>query len=459
MVYNTGMGIDYNNDLIAAISTAPGESAIAAVRISGGGADLVLGKLFSRKPPYRSRYFYHGQIIRDGLIIDDVMAVYLKGPHTYTGQDTAEIYCHGGHMASRRVLEACLAAGCRLAEPGEFSKRAFLNGRLDLSEAEAVSDLICATTEAAAQTAVNQVAGRLKAAISGIRERLLDFLASIEATVDYPEDDLDGQVSGDILRSIGGILEETGRLLVNAEFGKVYREGIRASIIGRPNVGKSSLLNAFLGEDMAIVTDIPGTTRDALHADISIRGVSVLLTDTAGIRESTDAIEQLGIERSMRAIENAQIVLLILDSSHTLDDEDIELYNSIKNKPHIVVKNKSDLPSKIEGQLSALGIEAIPVSAKTGQGIEQLENAILDSMLSGTAAPRDAILSNVRHIDAVRRAHEALLAAKGALEEGLSPDLAATDIRAAWHALGEVSGGTVDEDVVQRIFAKFCVGK
>jgi len=450
------------HDLIAAIATAPGQAGIAVVRISGDNALLALKKIFMHDGEYESHKLYYGKVISAGKVIDYAMAAFMKAPHTYTGDDTAEIFCHGGYAVSQAVLSAALNAGCRMADAGEFTKRAFLNGRMDLSQAEAVSDLIAANAELAAQTALNALSGRIKTQVASMRETLLDFLAKIEVCIDYPEDDVEQQTADTIIPKIKQTILELQVLLDTSRRGRIYKEGLFVSIAGRPNVGKSSLLNAIMGESRAIVTTTPGTTRDTLEADIEINGLEVKLVDTAGIRKSQDEIERLGVKRAADAIDKADIILFVIDNFEGIKDEDLKIYKTIKNKPHLIVVNKMDTDESVkEDDIKKVfvGSEYIFISALNHTNIVKLENKIFDFVGVHEIGRNETVLSNVRHIEAIKAAKSYLEEALKAFENKMPIDMASIDIKAAWHALGEVTGETVDEQIVERIFSKFCVGK
>jgi tRNA modification GTPase len=447
---------------IAAPATAPGTAGIAVIRISGPKSLDVLRGCFTHAGEYEPRRMYYGTVKLAGEPVDQAMAVYFQSPQSYTGEDMAELQCHGGQETVRAVLQAALASGATAAQPGEFTKRAFLNGKLDLSQAEAVMDIISARAEGARRLALGQLEGRLGRRVSEIQDELLLLLAEIEVTVDYPEEDLEEQTTQTVAERLRAICAELMDLLATARAGRALREGVRAAIVGRPNAGKSSLLNALLGEDRAIVTARPGTTRGTLDAEASIRGLPVTFTDTAGIRHSRDEIELMGVERARKALASASLALLVLDGSAGITDDDREIAAAAGDVPLILVLNKADLPlqataRQAESEFSSLG--TVAVSAVTGQGIAALQDLIFSACAGAEGFSESAALSNLRHIEAVKEASAALGEAIGTLEKGFPPDTAATDVRRAWHELGQVTGRTVDEDVVDLIFERFCLGK
>lgn len=454
--------MDTNMETIAAPATAPGIAGIAVIRVSGPDALHVLRRCFSHAGEYEPRRMYYGSILKSGEAADRGLAVYFKSPHSYTGEDMAELHCHGGQETVRAALEAVFAAGAAPAEPGEFTKRAFMNGRMDLTQAEAVMDLIASRAEGARRLALGQLEGRLGRRVTELQDKLLALLAEIEVTVDYPEEDLEEQTAESAARRLEGIAGELDGLLRTARAGRAIREGVRCAIVGRPNAGKSSLLNALLGEDRAIVAAKPGTTRDTLDAEANIRGLPVVFVDTAGIRHSRDEIELLGVERARKALKTATLALLVVDGTLGLAQDDREIRDAAGDIPLIAVLAKADLPARFSperavGELECAG--ALAVSALTGKGLAALQDAIFEICAGRGDASESAVLSNVRHIECVREAAEAVSQAMEALREGFPPDAAATDIRRAWHALGQVTGKTVDEDVIDLIFERFCLGK
>lgn len=455
-------------DTIAAIATAMGEGGISIIRVSGSRAVESVNSIFrgvnnkrlSDIKPYAMMY---GHIIDKDTneILDEVIVSFMKGPKSFTAEDTIEINCHGGVVATKKILENVIKCGVRIAEPGEFTKRAFLNGRIDLSQAEAVIDIIRAKTELSMKSAVLQSEGRLSKEIGSLRHKLLGVIAHIEATVDYPEDDLEEVTSEKMDVEIDNILEEINHLIVTAEEGKILREGLSTVIVGKPNVGKSSLLNALTMENRAIVTDIPGTTRDVIEEFISIDGVPIRIIDTAGIRETEDVVEKIGVERSKEKIEEADLVILMLDSSKVLDEEDLEIIHYIKDKKYIVLFNKVDLKSEINiNQIKDINSEyIIPISIVKGEGLDNVKRVIKELFFRGDIKAQDILITNSRHKEVLYRAQESLLSAKNALKNTFAIDLASIDIRNAWSSLGEINGDTLEEDLIDKIFSEFCLGK
>ncbi|MEX1376709.1 MAG: tRNA uridine-5-carboxymethylaminomethyl(34) synthesis GTPase MnmE [Eubacteriales bacterium] len=451
-------------DTIVAIATASGKAAIAIVRLSGDESLQIASAIF-RGSALKDRKMTYGYIADGDNKIDEVNIVYMKAPKTYTGEDTVEIYCHGSMFVAQRIVEAAVKNGARLALPGEFTKTAFLNGKLDLSQAEAVIDVINSSTKSAKDMALNQLSGRLKNSINSLIHLLTRCIAQIEVTVDYPEEDIEDVTIDHSLEIVNEVLEYVNDALAQSERGKIYKSGIRCAIVGQPNVGKSSLLNAILGESRAIVTSVAGTTRDTLEAHVDIAGVEVILTDTAGIRKSEDFVEKIGVDRAYAAAESAHIVLFVLDMSKNIDEKDIDLYNHIKSKPHIIVLNKEDATlTDYEKQLSHLNTDntknIVTISAADGKGINVLEEKVIELFNADSDISADEIeLSNVRHVDAIKRAQTSLMKAKDTLSNRLPVDFAVVDLRDALHALGEITGENVDEDVINTIFSEFCVGK
>ena len=449
-------------DIIAAISTANALSAIGIVRVSGERCCAVCDKVFQPAggglfSAARPREMVLGQLMdRDGRAVDSCLAVRFPGPGSYTGEDCAEFHCHGSPVVLREALEALFAAGARQAGRGEFTKRAFLNGRMDLTQAEAVIDLIESETVQAAHNAVEQLDGALRKRIGPVYDSLLDLTSQFYAVVDYPDEDIEDLRREDMLLTLTEAENTLQALLSTFRRGKILKQGVPTAILGRPNVGKSSLLNALVGYDRAIVTDIAGTTRDTVEEKAVVGGVLLRLIDTAGIRDTGDAVERLGVERARQAAEAAELVLLVLDGSQPLTAEDRAAAEAARTAPHtVVIRNKCDLPQAAD--LTGFG-PVLSVSAKEGTGLDELEAAVAALFPAGEVPPGQ-ILTNARQAEAVSRAAAALRGARDALEGGLTPDAALTDTEQALSALGELTGRTLREDLVARIFERFCVGK
>ncbi len=452
-------------DVIAAISTAPALSAIGIVRVSGNGCfsicDSVFqpasGGLFSAARP---REMVLGRLRdREGHVVDSCLAVRFPGPGSYTGEDCAEFHCHGSPVVLREALEALFAAGARQAGRGEFTKRAFLNGHMDLTQAEAVIDLIESETAQAARNAAEQLGGALRRRIEPVYDALLNIASRFYAVVDYPDEDIEDLDRAESLQVLAQAEGTLGALLATADRGRVLRRGVPAAILGRPNVGKSSLLNALVGYERAIVTDIAGTTRDTVEEKASLGGVLLRLIDTAGIREAGDTVERLGVERSRRAAETAELALLVVDGSRSLTEEDRAAAEAARLASRVIVlRNKCDLPPAADtAELAELG-PVLDISAREGTGLEALEAAVAALFPDG-GVPSGEILTNARQTEAVSRALEAVRGAKAALESGLTPDAVLSDAERAMNALGEITGKTLREDLTARIFERFCVGK
>jgi tRNA modification GTPase len=456
-------------ETITAIATPPGIGGIGLIRISGPAAEGIARRLFRPSPPggFLSHHLYHGEIISPtaGDVLDDVFIALLKGPRSYTGEDTLEISCHGGPLILRTVLEEVLRAGARPAEPGEFTKRAFLNDRLDLTQAEAVQDIIAAQTRPGLAAAVGRLKGRLSGRIEEIRSEIIDLLAGIEASIDFSEEEGIGEASGSPLQEIGRIIDRISSLAATYRRGRIYREGIGIVIAGRPNVGKSSLLNRLLGEKRAIVTPIPGTTRDFIEEMVDLDGIPVRLTDTAGLRPPEDAIEKEGIDLVWQRVERADTVLLLLDGSMELTADDRALVAKMAAKPLLPVLNKSDLPPRLdEESLKGLLHEGTPaairISAKYGDGIDRLTAALRGLLLATPAEESSQVMiAHLRHKTALEKAGEGLVRARDGLTGGLPVEFIALEVREALDALGEITGRTTPEELLDRIFANFCIGK
>lgn len=454
-------------DTIAAITTPLGESGIGAVRISGPGAYAVGDKIFKSKSEVplkerRDRSIQYGTIVdENGTCIDEVLALIMKGPHSYTAEDVLEIQCHGGREALESILQLILRSGARMANPGEFTERAFVNGRIDLAQAEAVMDVIQAKSRAGLTSAVSQLEGRLSKVINKTRNELTELVTRLEVMIDYPEEDLEDIAVPDVSGALKGMQKKLQHMLEESQSGRMIRDGVMAAIAGTPNAGKSSLLNRLLQEERAIVTDVPGTTRDVLEEWITLRGIPVCLVDTAGIRETDDTVEKIGVTRARQYLDRADIILAVIDSSRPLTEEDKDILQSVAGKNVIVVLNKTDLPPVVtSNDLSPYGFLLCPISASTGKGLDELKDMLLQEVLKGgfTDGP-SALLTNTRHIELVRQSAEALNRAQQSLQEGMPLDCAVVDIRQAWDALGSITGDTVHDDIVEEIFSRFCLGK
>jgi len=447
-------------DTIAAIATPLGEGGLAVIRLSGGNAMTISAKCFrpigdASKTPLDAptHTLHYGKIAHNGRDIDEVLLAVLRAPRTFTREDTVEITCHGGLLAAQSVLKAVLAAGARSAEPGEFTRRAFLNGRIDLAQAEAVVDVIHARTDLALVAANEQLAGKLSQRINQLRDDLMHALAHVEAHIDFPDEDIAPDTMAKLLTRLDAALTFIDELLATADEGQVLRQGIRAAIIGRPNVGKSSLLNQLLGHDRAIVTPTAGTTRDTIEETANIRGIPVVFIDTAGLRESADVIEAEGVRRSHEIIARAELILHVLDASQTLTDEDQQNLDIFDGKKRILVSNKADLRPKLD----LLGIKT---SCLDGTGIENLKDAIRAAAWSGDIRVEMLpVMINARHQDALRRARDAVEKSLAAFRAGETLEFPAMDLRIAANAVGEVVGKTSTEDLLDAIFSQFCIGK
>ena len=442
-------------DTIAAISTPLGEGGVGIVRLSGTGARRIAEAVFRGKLANRRLSYGHIVDPETSEVIDEVLVSYMAAPHTYTREDVVEINCHGGPLPLQHILKLALYHGARLAHPGEFTLRAFLNGRIDLAQAESVLDIVRARTDASLRLAIQGLEGRLSVAIKTIRTKLMSVLAYLTARIDFPEDEIEPQ---EVIRPLNEALQSLRELLSTADTGMVYRLGVRTAIVGRPNVGKSSLLNQLLREDRSIVTPIPGTTRDTIEEVSNIDGVPFILVDTAGIIHSQDIVESLGVARSQKAIEQADLVLAVIDMSQPITKTDKEILDLIGNKTALIVANKCDLPH--QAKPDELGREVVFISALSGDGIAQLEERMVRMALGGKVFVSDApIVNNPRHKDALERAGRGLIQALSDIDSGMPDDFVTIDLTAALNALGEITGETVQEDLLETIFSNFCIGK
>jgi tRNA modification GTPase len=455
------------DDTIAAIATPVGNGGIGIVRVSGKTAIDIVNTLFVPKKgknlsERKSHTISYGTIAYDGNVCDEVLVSIMRAPNTYTREDVAEINCHGGIRAVTAVLDAVLKSGARLAEPGEFTKRAFLNGRIDLTQAEAVIDIINAKTDLSREAALKRLDGKLCRKIRALREQILLMLANIEAAIDYPEHDDEAMTYDSISEGTRAVTAEIDRLISGADVGKIYNEGIKTVILGRPNVGKSSLLNSIIDEERAIVTDIPGTTRDVLEELININGVPLKLVDTAGIRATDNVIEQIGVEKSRKLAAEADLVLLMIDGSRELSDEDRELIDLSVDKKRIVLVNKLDLQQSVSlDEIKSLtGCEPINISVKTDKGIDKLYEQIKAMFLSGNIESNDEVLiSNERNKNSLYKAKDFLYNVIETVNNRMPEDFISMDLTQAYEALGEITGEALEEDIIDKIFSEFCLGK
>lgn len=459
------------DDTIAAIATPIGEGGLAVIRISGAQAlaiadrvFLPIGKSSSKPSAAASHTIQFGHIVRDNQTIDEVLVAVMRAPRTFTREDVVEITCHGGILPAKAVLEAALSSGARLAEPGEFTRRAFLNGRIDLVQAEAVADLIHSRTELALRAANEQLAGKLSQRINQLRDDMLKTLAHVEAYIDFPEEDIAEKTKDQLLDRLERGVMFMDELLRTANEGQILRQGIRAAIIGRPNAGKSSLLNQLLGHDRAIVSSVPGTTRDTIEETANIRGLPVIFIDTAGLREARDEIEVEGIRRSHESLQKADFILHVCDGSGPMTEADEKYLKQFGGKKRILVRNKIDLPQKLilppERAADEMFGSVVDVCCLTGKGIESLKDAIKGMVWSGEInAEMLQVMINSRHQNALNRAREATVRTVAALRSGATLELAAMDLRIAVNAVGEIVGKTATEDLLDMIFSQFCIGK
>ncbi|MGD0152769.1 MAG: tRNA uridine-5-carboxymethylaminomethyl(34) synthesis GTPase MnmE [Thermacetogeniaceae bacterium] len=463
------MAIISDEDIIAAPGTPLGYAAIGIIRLSGSGAVELAEGLFQpqlqglklTRAPERVMNLGHICGASDEPL-DEVLVVVMRGPHSYTRQDVVEIHCHGGLVAMSRILERTLRAGARMAEPGEFTRRAWLNGRLDLAQAEAVIDLIRARSGDGMDQALRQLDGSLSSLVRELREQLRMLMAEVEADIDFPEEmsDQDGHLLGQALPVLLSSVEE---LLQTAKYGRIYREGLAVVLLGKPNTGKSTLLNSLLGTERALVTEIPGTTRDLIEEAVSIRGIPLRLIDTAGIRGQAGVVESLGIDRAKTAVAQADLVLAVFDAGKPIEPEDQTVLQLIAKQDSLLLLNKIDLKQRLlsKEQLAMLapGHSVLEISAKLGKGKSELEQAVVDLVGGGIAAAAPAMITRARHQNALQRVRNALNDAEGGLEDGATMDCIAVDLWEAWAALGEILGDAVPEEIIDTIFKEFCIGK
>ena len=458
-------------DTIAAISTPMGEGAIAIVRLTGDEAVTIIDKIYKgpkgkKLSEVASHTIHYGHLIdpKTEQVVEEVMVSIMRAPKTFTREDVVEINCHGGLVSVKKVLNLVLANGARLADPGEFTKRAFLNGRIDLSQAEAVMDLIRAKTDRAMNVALNQMEGRLSKLVQRLRQEILETLAHVEVNIDYPEyDDVEEMTHNMLIEKASFVRDELKKLLQTAEQGKILREGISTVIVGRPNVGKSSLLNSFVQENKAIVTDIPGTTRDVIEEYVNVRGVPLRLVDTAGIRETEDIVERIGVEKSRAVLKEADLILLVLNYAEEISSEDENIFAATKGMDVIVIVNKTDLPQKINlERVKELAGNApiVTTSLLEDRGVDELEEAISSLFFAGELEASDlTYVSNTRHIALISQALNTIQDAITAIEDGVPIDLVQIDLTRSWELLGEIIGDTVSESLIDQLFSQFCLGK
>ena len=456
------------DDTIAAIATAPGEGGIGIIRISGEKSLQVAQSIFKSKSgkmikDYNARTLIYGTVVDNENVIDEVLVAYMKGPNSYTAEDVIEINCHGGFISVKKILELILSKGVRLAEAGEFTKRAFLNGRIDLSQAEAIIDVIKSKTDMAHEVAQSQLEGSLAKKIKDLRMNVTEVLAHLEVSIDFAEEDVEEITYQTLEEKALELRNEIKKLYDTAESGKILRDGLKTVIVGKPNVGKSSLLNSILGENRAIVTDIAGTTRDVIEEFVNIKGIPLKIVDTAGIRETEDVVEKIGVEKSRESFSTADLVIMVLDASRKLSEEDMEILESLKNKKTIVLLNKMDLEPQIELEKIEEFVNSediIKISALKHQGIEELQDKIEAMVYHGSVKnSSNLMITNSRHKDALFKAYESINDAISAIEQRMPYDFVEVDFKNIWDYLGYINGDTVREDLLDTIFANFCIGK
>ena len=456
------------DDTIAAIATAPGEGGIGIIRISGEKSLQVAESIFKSVTgklikDYNTRTLIYGTIVDGEKVIDEVLVAYMKGPKSYTGEDVIEINCHGGFISVKKILELILSKDVRLADAGEFTKRAFLNGRIDLSQAEAIIDVIKAKTDKSHEVAQSQLEGLLSKKIRELRFKVTEVLAHLEVSIDFAEEDVEEITYKTLRENAEDIKLEIKKLYDTSESGKILRDGLKTVIIGKPNVGKSSLLNAILGENRAIVTDIAGTTRDVIEEFVNIKGIPLKIVDTAGIRETDDIVEKIGVEKSKESYNTADLVIMVLDSSRPLSQEDREILETLENKKTIVLLNKTDLEQQIDIDELSKYVDCssiIKISALQSKGIEELQDKIESMVYKGSVKNSSNIMiTNSRHKDALLKAYESINDAISAIDQNMPYDFIEVDFKNIWDYLGYINGDTVKEDLLDTIFANFCIGK
>ena len=456
------------DDTIAAIATAPGEGGIGIIRISGEKSLQVAQSIFKSKSgkmikDYNARTLIYGTVVDNEKVIDEVLVAYMKGPNSYTAEDVIEINCHGGFISVKKILELILSKGVRLAEAGEFTKRAFLNGRIDLSQAEAIIDVIKSKTDMAHEVAQSQLEGSLAKKIKDLRMNVTEVLAHLEVSIDFAEEDVEEITYQTLEEKALELRNEIKKLYDTAESGKILRDGLKTVIVGKPNVGKSSLLNSILGENRAIVTDIAGTTRDVIEEFVNIKGIPLKIVDTAGIRETEDIVEKIGVQKSKESIDSADLVIIVLDSSKPLTDEDLEILENARSKKTIVLLNKIDLEQAIDQTVieEIVGKDnIIKISALKNEGIEQIHDRIESMVFAGDVkSSSNLVITNSRHKDALFKAYNSINDAIDGIEQRLPYDFIEVDFKNIWDYLGYINGDTVQEDLLDTIFSNFCIGK
>ena len=455
------------NDTIAAISTAIGEAGIAIVRMSGDDSINIIDEIFKsasgkKMAEAENRKFLYGHIVDGDKQIDEVLVVKMKGPHSYTAEDIIEIHCHGGVVSVKRILNLILSKGARLAEKGEFTKRGFLNGRIDLTQAEAVIDMIKAKTDLSFDIGLNQLSGALSEVLNKLKDELVSMQALIVANIDFPDEDIEDAAYNDLIERSNKILDKMDNLLDNSKNSRLLRDGINTVILGKPNVGKSSLLNGLLKYDRAIVTDIAGTTRDIIEDYINLDGVLLKITDTAGIRETDDEVEKIGVNIAREKLKEADLVIAIFDISREFDKDDEEILNLIKDKKHITILNKDDLEQKISDEEieKYFKDDYLRLSVMENESVKKIENLIIDLFFDGELQiSSDSVLSNLRHINALKEAKKSLLEVNESLKQKVFLDLIEVDLENVIGHISEITGTITTEDILDRVFSDFCIGK